>query len=164
MIYWIQDGQAQRFAIVPRPRGDAGLRDDLAGLKAEGIDILVTFLPKEEAEELGLGEEAVLAAEAGLEFVSYPIPDRTVPADPAGFRALIDRLAGEVRAGKRVGAHCRGCIGRSTVLIASLMIALGADAETALRQITKARGFMVPDTPEQCAWILDFRAEGSNEP
>jgi protein-tyrosine phosphatase len=82
-----------------------------------------------------------------------------VPPDTAGFRQLVSRLAAEIRAGRRVGAHCRGCIGRSTVLIASLMIALGSDAETALVQIAQARGFQVPDTPEQRAWILSFRPE-----
>lgn len=157
MIYWIQDGQPHRFAIVGRPEGGDKLRDDLSSLKAGGIDILITFLPTDEAEYLGLADEAQLAAEVGLEFISYPILDRTVPTDLPGFRALVQRLAGEVRAGKRVGAHCRGCIGRSTVLIASLMIALGAEAATAIKQIEKARGFLVPDTPEQFEWILNFR-------
>jgi protein-tyrosine phosphatase len=157
LIYWVQDGHPPRFAIVARPQGNDRLRDDLADLKAGGIDILVSFLPGYEAEELGLSDEAELAAEAGLEYISYPLLDRTVPADAADFRSLVNRLAGEVRAGRRVGAHCRGCIGRSTVLIASLMVALGADAETALTQIERARGFQVPDTPEQRAWILSFR-------
>jgi protein-tyrosine phosphatase len=157
LIYWVQDGRSPRFAIVPRPRGGDWLRDDLAALKTGGIDILVSFLPGYEAEELGLSEEAQLAAEAGLEFISYPVLDRTVPDDLPGFRALVQRLAGEVRAGRRVGAHCRGCIGRSTVLIAALMMTLGSGAETALAQIEQARGFQVPDTPEQRAWILDFQ-------
>ncbi|HTW48115.1 MAG TPA: hypothetical protein VMD92_09205 [Acidobacteriaceae bacterium] len=157
MIYWVQDGQAPHVAIVGRPRGGEWLRGDLGDLKNGGIDILVSFLPGDEAEEMGLGDESKLAAEVGLEYVSYPILDRTVPADIADFRALVSRLADEVRAGRRVGAHCRGCIGRSAVLIASIMIALGADAETALTQIALARGFEVPDTPEQRAWILDFR-------
>jgi protein-tyrosine phosphatase len=126
-------------------------------VKAGGIDTLVSFLPPDEAEYLGLSEEATVAAEVGLEFISYPIPDRTVPEDLAGYRELVHRLAEGVRRGRRVGAHCRGSIGRSTVLIASIMIALGADPETALTQIEQARGFQVPDTPEQCVWILNFR-------
>jgi protein-tyrosine phosphatase len=157
LIYWVQDGQAPRLAIVSRPHGNDVLRDDLAELRAGGIDILVSFLPGFEAEELGLTDEAKVAGEVGLEFILYPIIDRTVPTDIPGFRDLVNRLADQVRAGRRVGAHCRGCIGRSTVLIASIMIALGADPELALEQITRSRGFAVPDTPEQRAWILDFR-------
>jgi protein-tyrosine phosphatase len=93
-----------------------------------------------------------------MEFISYPIPDRNLPENFSTFRALVNRLADAVRAGKKVGAHCRGCIGRSTLLIASVMIALGVDSETALHHIERARGLVVPDTMEQQRWILDLRA------
>jgi protein-tyrosine phosphatase len=158
LIYWVQDGPDPRLAIVARPEGGAELRLDLADLKSGGIDILVSFLPPDEAEYLGLSDEARLAADVGLQFISYPILDRTVPEDIADFCALVSRLADEVRAGRRVGAHCRGSIGRSTVLIASIMIVLGSDADTALAQIERARGLEVPDTPEQRAWIFNFRS------
>jgi protein-tyrosine phosphatase len=157
LIYWIQDRNPPQIAIVPRPRGDDWLADDLATLRHDGIDVLVSFLSDDENTLLGLSEERRLAGEAGLQFISYPIPDTQVPSDVAGFRKLVGQLAEQVRAGKRVGAHCRGCIGRSTVLIASLMIALGSDAEDALEKIERARGLVVPDTAEQREWILNFR-------
>lgn len=156
-IYWIDPDSSPRLAIVARPRPDECLADDLAALKRGGIDVLVSFLSDEENAELGLIEEHRLAEQAGLHFISYVIPDRQVPGDIRGFRELVSRLAEQVRAGQRIGAHCRGCIGRSTVLIASLMIALGSDGEAALRKIERARGLAVPDTPEQRQWILDFR-------
>ncbi|HEY6446307.1 MAG TPA: hypothetical protein VIY53_07605 [Acidobacteriaceae bacterium] len=142
---------------MARPRGDDWLREDLTRLRDGGIDILVSFLPADEEWALGLREEHALASELGMQFISYPIPDREVPPDPAEFRQLVAYLAGQALAGKKIGAHCRGCIGRSTLLIASIMIALGSDAEDALRQIAAARGLDVPDTPEQRAWILRFR-------
>jgi protein-tyrosine phosphatase len=157
LIYWVQDRNPPQVAIVPRPRGNDWLADDLATLRADGVDVLVSFLEDDEAAELGLSEERKLAEQAGMEFISYPIPDRNVPEDLGSFRELVHRLADAVRAGRKVGAHCRGCIGRSTVLIASVMIALGADSETALLQIERARGLPVPDTMEQQRWILSFR-------
>lgn len=157
MTYWIQDRQRPRLAIVPRPRGSDWLRDDLLQLREAGIDVLVSLLSDHEAWALGLSEEGTIAEELGMRFISHPIPDREIPGDLAGFRQLIANLAVDVRAGKSVGAHCRACIGRSTVLIASLMISLGADGEEALRQIAEARGLEVPDTPEQRAWILEYR-------
>lgn len=156
-IYWIDGDSNSQLAIVARPRPDDWLADDLATLKRGGIDVLISFLSDEENAELGLGDEHTLAEQAGLEFISYRIPDRQVPSDIRGFREFVSQLAEQVRAGKRVGAHCRGCIGRSTLLIASLMIALGSDAEEALRKIELSRGLAVPDTPEQRQWILDFR-------
>lgn len=158
-IYWIGGGKPRQLAIVGRPRGGEQLAGDLASLKKGGVDVLVSFLPPDEAADLGLANEKQLAERAGLEFISFPIRDREVPRDLSGFRELVKRLAGEVRRGKRVGAHCRGCIGRSTVLIASVMIALGSDPDTAVRQVERARGLMVPDTAEQLEWILNFRPE-----
>jgi len=156
-IYWIKDRNPPQLAIVARPRGDDWLRDDLAALKAGGIDVLVSLLEPEEAEELGLAAEAEVVESLGMSFISCPIPDRCTPSDPVAFRDLAARLACMAGRGRRIGAHCRGCIGRSTVLIASVLIALGADADVALRQIEDARGWPVPDTPEQRAWILAFR-------
>ncbi|HEX4007484.1 MAG TPA: hypothetical protein VHX60_15010 [Acidobacteriaceae bacterium] len=156
-IYWISEGESRaRFAIVVRPRGGGWLQDDLAELKNHGVDILVSFLPAEEAWALALTEEARIAGDVGMEYISYPIPDRELPGDVAGFRALVKRLAAAVRGGKTVGVHCRACIGRSTVMIGSLMVALGYEPRDALRRIESARGLEVPDTAEQREWVLHF--------
>lgn len=158
-VLWIEEAKPSRLAIVLRPRGGEGLQADLEMAHDAGIDILVSLLTREDSEELGLIDEGRIARQLGMRFISYPILDRCTPADLAGFRELVADLRDQVRAGKSVGAHCRGCIGRATVLIASVMVALGWDAAEALRRIEKARGFPVPDTPEQLEWILNFRPE-----
>jgi len=158
-VLWIEEAKPSRLAIVLRPRGDGGLQADLEQMRGAGIDVLVSMLTAEDNEDLGLTEEGGIARQLGMRFVSYPILDRCTPSDLAGFRQLITDLRDEVRAGRSVGAHCRGCIGRATVLLASIMIALGWRADRALRLIEKARGFPVPDTPEQLEWILNFRLE-----
>ena len=158
-VLWIGEAKPSRLAIVLRPRGGEGLQADLEIAEAEGIDILVSLLTREDSEELGLLEEGRIAQQLGIRFISFPILDRCTPSDPAAFRRLVSELRDQVNAGKSVGAHCRGCIGRATVLIASVMIALGWQADEALRRIEKARGFPVPDTPEQHEWILNFDPE-----
>ena len=155
-VLWIGEAQPSRLAIVLRPRGGEGLLVDLEEVRDEGIDILVSLLTSEDNEDLGLTEEGRIARQLGIRFISYPITDRCVPPDLVSFRELVRMLRDEILAGKAVGAHCRGCIGRATVLLASVMIALGWDAQTALRLIERARGFPVPDTPEQLEWILNF--------
>jgi len=156
-IYWIQHAETPRLAIVARPRGDERLYDELLALKASGIDILVSLLEPDEAVYLGLAEEGELAQRAGLEFVWYPITDRGTPADTQHFCELIAYLTEAIRAGRNVGAHCQGCIGRSTVTTASVMIESGWNAKDAIRLIEEARHFPVPDTAEQLRWILDFK-------
>jgi protein-tyrosine phosphatase len=157
-IWWIEEGESRRVAIVARPRGEEWLESELERLKNAGIDVLVSLLCEQEAQELGLADEGLLAEQLGMTFVSYPILDRGLPGDLAGFRELVARLASLVREGRRVGVHCRACIGRSTVLVASVLIALGTEADDALRRIKAARGLPVPDTAEQLEWILQFRA------
>jgi protein-tyrosine phosphatase len=157
-VWWVEEGRSPRVAIVARPRGDEWLEDDLAAMKHAGIDVLVSLLRADEAEELGLADEGTIAERVGMRFISYPIPDRCTPQDGSGFRRLVSELAELVKEGHRVGAHCRACIGRSTVLTSSVLIALGMDPEDALLRIEGARECFVPDTPEQREWILQFRA------
>jgi protein-tyrosine phosphatase len=156
---WIEEAKPSRLAIVLRPRGGEWLQADLEMARDAGIDVLVSLLTPQDSEELGLPDEGRIARQLGMRFISYPILDRCTPSNLASFRELIADLRDQVRAGKSVGAHCRGCIGRATVLIASVMIALGWDADEALRRIERARGFPVPDTPEQLEWILNFSPE-----
>ena len=158
-IYWIRYAQSPRLAIVSRPRGDDWLKDDLAYLKREGIDVLLSMLELQEAIYLGLQHEDEVARNAGLEFISYPIPDRTTPEDEDGFRRLVARLVGLIQDDKSVGVHCRGSIGRSTVVIAAILIRLGIEPADALVLTEKARGCVVPDTPGQREWILNFKPE-----
>jgi protein-tyrosine phosphatase len=158
-IYWIRHDEPPRLAVVARPRGDEWLQSDLANLRRGGIDILLSLLEPEEAGYLGLAHERNLAESIGIEFASYPIPDRTTPADEVSFRRLIRQLAASARSGKSIGAHCRGCIGRATVAIAAILIQLGINPADALALIEEARGCAVPDTPEQLRWILSFKPE-----
>ena len=155
-IYWIQHRQKPLLAIVARPRGEEQLYDELVAMKSSGIDILVSLLEPDEAIYLGLAEEREAAQQAGLEFVWFPINDRGTPGDMQNFCKLIASLTEAIRAGKRVGVHCQGCIGRSTVVTATILMELGWNAVDALRLIEKARGYPVPDTEAQRRWILQF--------
>jgi protein-tyrosine phosphatase len=160
-IYWIRHAEPSRLAIVDRPSADHRMEDDLIDLKDRGIDVLVSLLRAHEARELGLEEERESAEALGLEFVSYPIPDGSIPADLKSFRKFILQLVDAIRAGKSVGTHCRGCIGRSTVTTAAVLIELGWRADDALEMIEEARGWRVPDTLEQRDWIQRYAPEWS---
>jgi protein-tyrosine phosphatase len=69
---------------------------------------------------------------------------------------LVTNLADVVAAGKNVGFHCRQGIGRSAVLAAAVLIALGVEPNSAIARIAAARGVSVPETPEQQRWVADF--------
>ena len=157
-VFWIEGDPHIKLAIVLRPRPDDWLKDELQLYHENGVDIIVSLLEWREAEYLGLGQEAALAQELGMEFLSYPIPDVHVPDDPPSFRTFVAGLADRLRAGERIGVHCRGSIGRATVTAACTLIHLGWKPEAALRAIEAARGCEVPDTQEQYEWIHSYRA------
>ncbi len=155
-IYWIQHRQKPGLAIVARPRGEEHLYDDLLALTSSDIKILVSLLERDEAIDLGLADEAEFAQRADIEFISFPIADGTTPENRLNLCGLISCLTGAINDGKHIGVHCRGSIGRSTVITASVLIELGWKAANALSIIEKARGCPVPDTEEQRRWILQF--------
>lgn len=158
-VFWIEGEPHAKLAVVLRPRPEDWLEDDLRSYANIGIETLVSLLELPEADWLGLSLEETLAYQAGMEFLNYPIPDVHVPGDTASFRAFVSTLADRLRAGRSVGVHCRGSIGRSTVTAACTLIHLGWKPDTAIEAIRKARGYEVPDTEEQHTWILNYEAE-----
>ncbi len=138
---------------MARPRSGDWLEDEIDHWKRSGVDIVVSLLELDEVEDLGLGEEAALCRLKGIEFRTFPIPDRGVPADEEAFSRFIDELA-KTRAA--IAIHCRAGIGRSSLVAGTTLIARGMPAEDALSRISDARGLPVPDTDDQRAWILRF--------
>jgi protein-tyrosine phosphatase len=143
------------MAIMARPRADDWLEAEVAAWKASGLEMIVSLLDREEVSELGLQREAELCRADGMEFVSFPIPDRGVPeVRPA--KELADSIAGGVAVGRSIAIHCRAGIGRSSLIAASALICSGIEAGDAIALIKEARGVSVPDTDEQRDWILSF--------
>ena len=147
--YWI----TSQLAIVPRPRGDDWLDDEMLALREAGIDVVVSMLEKDEARNLGLEREAASAQQKGLLFINFAITDRGVPLDTLAFIEFLKGLENLLARGKRVGVHCRASIGRSSVTSGSLLIRSGIPSEKAWTQISTARDCEVPDTTEQRDWV-----------
>jgi protein-tyrosine phosphatase len=159
-VFWIAENrESPRLGIVTRPRGGDWLHDELLRLKNAGIRTVVSMLEQREADSLGLAEEGRFAEQLGLRFISFPVPDRTTPANKDAFRRLIHKLASQVSNGDAVGVHCQACIGRSTIAVACILIHLGWNPEAALEAIESSRGCSVPDTEEQREWILDYEVQ-----
>lgn len=156
-LFWIEG--APGLALVLRPRGDHWLEKEIARLKRNGVDVLVSMIEEEEAGWLGLRKEGLYAERAGIAFVSFPIPDHHVPLDRNAFTAFVLKIVERLKAGERVAVHCQGTIGRATVTAACVLIRLGWNPKTALDAIELARGCEVPDTEEQREWILRYKAD-----
>ena len=155
--FWIRR-EGLRLAITPRPRGYDWLVGDIRLLKRAGVDVLVSALSPYETEDMGLLEESQCCQNYGLEFLSFPIEDRSVPTSFSEFDGLLNSLTDRLRKGKAVGVHCRAGIGRSSMIVASALIRDGLSVDSAFRAIQDARGCSVPDAAEQRQWVERYSA------
>jgi protein-tyrosine phosphatase len=160
-IYWVQRPGPGRVAIMPRPRGGDWLLDEIRSLRREGVDVLVSLLEPHEVEELDLQAEPERSREAGIEFLSHPIPDHSTPESLEAAASLVVALEKRLRSGQAIAVHCRAGIGRSATIAAALLIEHGVPFPETLRLLDEARGFPVPETAEQFRWLEEFAARGS---
>lgn len=161
-LYWIGSSTG-RLAISARPRGGDWLADEIEGWREQGVDVVVSLLTASENEELGLKDEGQFAKAKGLQFVSFPIEDRNVPASAAKLQELAAKLGSEIQQGKNVAVHCRQGIGRSSLISAAVLLQVGEDLDQALGSIRNARGLEVPETPEQRRWLEQFAKSQDSE-
>lgn len=155
-LYWIGGPWPGKLAILARPRGADWLGDEVAGWKEAGVDVIVSLLTRDEDSELGLTAERELVELSGLTFISFPIPDYSVPTSTKVTRQLIDKLNDCLLSGENVGIHCRQGIGRSSLVAACVLVTSGESPGVAFQQIQRARGRSVPDTAEQKEWVSSF--------
>jgi len=76
------------------------------------LNLVVSLLENDEADQLDLVDEPRAAAENGIRFISFPIPDRGVPASVPAAVSLMASIAVALEEGKNVAVHCRQGIGR----------------------------------------------------
>ena len=157
-LHEIARGAPDTLSVMARPRGGEWLPDEIQAWRDVGVDVVVSLLTNEERDELDLRDEAALCEQHGIAFLSYPIQDRDVPQQMNEAKSVIDTLARHVTAGKHIAIHCRMGIGRSALIAAATLVALGETTERAFAMIREVRGYEVPDTVEQREWVERFSA------
>ena len=155
-LYRIPETHAGQLAVMPRPRGNEWLEDEIMSLRLAGVDIIVSLLTEGENIELGLTDESTLCENQHIEYMSFPIADRQVPTSFAAVTRLAHTLDVSLQHGKSVAIHCRAGIGRSATLAACILVLQGFNVTDAFQAIEKARGVPVPDTIEQHNWVIQF--------
>jgi len=156
--FWIHGAPLGRLATSPQPFPHERLREDLAGWKDQGADLVVSLQGDGEQLINGLADEADLCRDLGLEFHRFPITDHGLPDSDDAFAALIERLHDQSQRNRAIVVHCFAGIGRSTLVAAALLVRAGLALPDALELITEARGIMVPDTSAQHRWLEAFEA------
>jgi protein-tyrosine phosphatase len=152
-LYWVDGPWPGKLALASRPRGGEWLEDEISAWKQAGVNTVFSLLTPEEEKDLDIAHEAGQVKAHGLRFLSFPIPDREVPASPGALTKVLEEVENELATGRNVVMHCRQGIGRTGLVAACLFLGKGVDAETALKRLSQIRGEAMPETPEQRRWI-----------
>ena len=152
-LYWICEVGTGRLGVMPRPRGGDWLFDEVSSLRELGVDVVISLLEAHEIEELDIGEEENVCKANQIDFISFPIVDRSVPGSVQATKALADSVLANLRSGMNVAIHCRAGIGRSSLVAASVLKLSGMSVDEAFQMIERSRGCAVPDTSQQREWV-----------
>lgn len=155
-IYWIDTPRKIKIGIMPRPCGSDCLNDEISTFRKEGVDAIVSLLTHFEIIELNLGDESSICNINGIEYLSLPIEDRSVPESLSEVKKLINTLHKIIDMGGRIAIHCRQGIGRSSLIAAAILTTYGLTTDEAYSRIENSRGWPVPDTFEQIEWVKFF--------
>jgi hypothetical protein len=158
--YPIREFEGLTLAIMPRPRSGDWLEDEIAHWQREGLSTVVSLLEPSEVSELELAAEPALCASRGIEFVSFPIPDRGVPASVQTFNSFLVPLVQRLCSGASVAVHCRAGIGRAGLTAACILVRAGIPYPLVFPAISRARRVKAPDTEQQESWVHRFAATG----
>jgi protein-tyrosine phosphatase len=158
-LFWIPGPWPGRLAVAGRPRGGDWLEDEIGGWRKSNLDIVVSLLEKDEAAQFELVNEGDVAESNGVRFISFPIPDRGVPASTREALSLFNTIAAALEEGKNVALHCRQGVGRSGLIAAGVLLTSGLGVDRALEVVSEARGEAIPETPAQLQWIKCLPSE-----
>jgi len=151
-IYKVKKLQFGTLSIMAKPVSGEWIEDEFVGLKHLGVSKVVSLLESQEQIEVGLGAEQKLCEQNGIEYESFPIPDRGLPNTRLANN-FVSKLAKEISEGKHVVIHCRAGIGRTGIIAGGVLVKTGIAPKEALALISESRGVQVPDTEEQEAWL-----------
>jgi len=141
---------------------DRDAAKDLRRLKeAFGADVLVSLMEDFEYERYGMGGREGFfesAREAGLKVRHFPILDVDVPRPEQDeeYAEYIGDIIGDLREGKTVIVHCRGGIGRTGTVAASVLVGLGHEPDEAIRIVREARSPRMLEVAWQEEYVRQF--------
>lgn len=137
---------------------DRDLESDVAALKSQDIVAVVSLLAQEELRQHGAGDIGSFVKQAKMAWLQFPISDYGIPTVQVteSWMMAVPQLLKYLEKGQRVVIHCAAGYGRTGMMTATLLVAMGVDAHTAIALVRSARPGAI-ETPEQEAFVCNLQ-------
>jgi ADP-ribosyl-[dinitrogen reductase] hydrolase len=136
---------------------DRDLRQDLDVLQREGTNVLVSLMEDFEYTRFKVARLFRELQERKIRSIRFPVQDVSVPDSMSAHALLVEEVFLAVRCGDRVVAHCKGGLGRTGVLVASVLVYSGMDAKKAI-DVTRATRTGTVQTTRQEEFVAEYAA------
>ena len=136
---------------------DRDLATDLRRLREVfHVDTLVSLVEDHELQAVRIADLLAASRAAGIAVIRFPIADASVPVSLRDTGALVADIVGELRNERTVVVHCMGGLGRSGLIVACVLITLGASSSGAISSVRSARPGAI-ETAAQEEFVHGFR-------
>ncbi len=137
---------------MPPLQGGQLLEQSIEEIKLTGYEVLISMLTREEQAELELLAEGEVCQNKRILYLNFPIRNEVADSDREVME-FIDSLALLQEKKRKIVFHCRGGVGRSSMMLSLLAVRLGVEPEVSFELITKSRGKKAPETAFQRQWV-----------
>lgn len=137
---------ADQVAGMPRPGSSRPLDQDLAYLREQGVDVLVS-LTETPTDPTALSRYNITP-------LHIPVQDFHAPTQDQ-LDLYVKSVKGWMSEGRAVGTHCGAGLGRTGTFLAALFVSQGMSAGAAISEIRKMRPGSI-ETADQEAAIQEF--------
>lgn len=132
------------------------LKEDLSRLKEYyQTDILITLIEKHEFSFLHIDNLFSELDSLGIKHIWFPIKDESVPDSLDIFTQLVKQIIHLTTLGKTVIIHCRAGLGRTGMVVACCLVALGYTPKSSIELVRKTREYTI-ETLEQEEYVTEF--------
>lgn len=134
------------------------MESDINGLISQGVEEVFVLCTRGELNKYRVRRLMQEYTTAGLSVHHYPFPAGLVPS-PANCMKMLEEIRINLNAGTGTLVHCFGGIGRSSLIIACLLLMLDDYMEwkDAIAKVRQLKGSRAIQTVKQYNFVSDFR-------